>query len=135
MNSQIGKRLLSASSGAEVNQIRGLYTCLNLVHLSQLHYPLFLLPQHEQHLVKKGIEEICRQYSSEHISKDSLCLSQEHLIEESYFPSEFKVWAQLQKNKQTVLQCLGNYNNYFRFSFLANSCFLDYYRSALLCFG
>lgn len=34
MNAKIAKNLLISESGSEVNQIRGLYTCLNLVQLS-----------------------------------------------------------------------------------------------------
>jgi hypothetical protein len=45
LNSAILKQLISASNGSEVNDVRGLYTCLNIIQLSQLHYQYFLLPQ------------------------------------------------------------------------------------------
>lgn len=43
LSSAIIKQLISASSGSEVNDIRGLYTCLNIIQLSQLHYKHYLL--------------------------------------------------------------------------------------------
>ena len=76
-----------------------------------------------------------KKYSTERVSLSSLFMSTSHLIEEKYFPSEFKVIGQLSKNKLGGLQFVGNYCKYSRLSMLINNSFVEYYRSCLLHFG
>lgn len=90
LNSPILKNLISSTNGSEVNDVRGIYTCLNIVQLSHLYYKYYLLGQAERVQVDFSLTSLLEEYSREHIPKEGLYLSSGYLIEESYFPSSWR---------------------------------------------
>lgn len=118
------------STFANLNDLRGLYTCLNIVRLYK-RYPDFILDKMLQQSVTKQLQVVCKKHAGESFTKEAKLLTFDAFLEKFAIASFLKL---LDSPEPRSLLFLSNNSTLTNTVFVTQKAAAHYYEQLLLNF-
>lgn len=126
----IFQRLMENSTFANLNDLRGLYTCLNIVRLYK-RYPDFILDKMLQQSFAKQLQIVCKKHGGESFTKDAKFLSFDVFLEKFAITAFLKL---LDSPEPKSLLFISNNSTLANIVFVTQKAAAHYYEELLLNF-
>lgn len=126
----IFQRLTQNATFANLNDLRGLYTCLNVVRLYK-RYPDFLLDKMLQQNASKQLQAVCKKHGGESFTKEAKFFTFDALLEKFAIASFLKL---LDSPEPRSLLFLSNNSTLTNTVFATQKAAAHYYEQLLLNF-